>query len=233
MNPEETNNTDIPQDDKAARMNRFFEEMNMKIEDEDKAVPPIKKTKTQAPTTKKTYVDGQLKGLENKADNLPPIPPMEEKQTFLDALKELKTELDPKADELMGSAFSKAKNLFGKVEKEAKNAFSKFDNHTDDLQTRMKKKDEEHEMLKKSRQEKNRVKDSLFEDTGGLFGKAERFVKSQEQKTAKKEGEITIIPAVAPKKPAKRVANPDETVYGFEDLDGDGDPIMDDAIIEK
>jgi hypothetical protein len=73
----------------------------------------------------------------------------------------------------------------------------------------------------------------LFEDTGGLFGKAERFVKSQEQKTAKKEGEITIIPAVAPKKPAKRVANPDETVYGFEDLDGDGDPIMDDAIIEK
>jgi hypothetical protein len=232
MNPEETNNTETPQDDKAARMNKFFEEMNMKIESEDKNVPPIEKPKMQVPLTQKSYVD-DLKDLENKTDNLPPMPPIEEKQTFLEALKELKTELDPKADELMGSAFTKAKDLFGKVEKEAKNAFSKFDSYTDDLQARMKKKDEEHETLKKARQEKNRVEDSLFEGTGGLFEKAEKFVKSQEQKTAKKEGEITIIPAVVPDKPVKKVVDPNETVYGFEDLDGDGDPIMDDAIIEE
>ena len=95
----------------------------------------------------------------------------------------------------------------------------------------MKKKDEEYEAQKKARQEKNRVEDSLFEGTGGLFEKAEKFVKSQEQKTAKKEGEITIIPP-STDKPVKKTVNPNETVYGFEDLDGDGDPIMDDAIIE-
>ena len=38
MNPEETNNTENPQDDKAARMNKFFEEMNMKIEAEEKQI---------------------------------------------------------------------------------------------------------------------------------------------------------------------------------------------------
>lgn len=230
MNPEETNNTETPQDDKAARMNKFFEEMNMKIEAEGSGVPPVEKPKTQVPPTKKSYVN-ELNDLENKTDSLPPIPPIEEKQTFLEALKELKGELDPKADEMMNSAFTKAKDLFGKVEKEAKNAFSKFDSYTDELEARMKKKDEEYESLKKARQEKNRVEDSLFEGTGGLFEKAEKFVKSQEQKTAKKEGEITIIPADS-NKPVKKVVNPNETVYGFEDLDGDGDPIIDDAIIE-
>ena len=230
MNPEETNNTETPQDDKAARMNKFFEEMNMKIEAEGSGVPPVEKPKTQVPPTKKSYVN-ELNDLENKTDSLPPIPPIEEKQTFLEALKELKGELDPKADEMMNSAFTKAKDLFGKVEKEAKNAFSKFDSYTDELEARMKKKDEEYENLKKARQEKNRVEDSLFEGTGGLFEKAEKFVKSQEQKTAKKEGEITIIPADS-NKPVKKVVNPNETVYGFEDLDGDGDPIIDDAIIE-
>ena len=218
-----------PQDDKAARMNKFFEEMNMKIEAEEKGVPPVEKPKTEAPPTKKSYVD-ELNDLENKADNLPPIPPVEEKQTFLEALKELKKELDPKADKLMDSAFTKAKDLFGKVEKEAKNAFNKFDSYTDELEARMKQKDEEYEALKKARQEKNRVEDSLFEGAGGLFEKAEKFVKNQEQKTTKKEGEITIIP---PTKPVKKAVNPNETVYGFEDLDGDGDPIMDDAIIEE
>lgn len=219
-----------PQDDKAARMNKFFEEMNMKIESEEKKVPPVEKPKTQVPPTKKSYVD-ELNDLENKVDDLRPIPPVEEKQSFLDALKELKKELDPKADELMDSAFSKAKDLFGKVEKEAKNAFSKFDSYTDDLEARMKKKDEEYEAQKKARQEKYSVEDSLFEGTGGLFEKAEKFVKSQEQKTAKKEGEITIIPPSADK-PVKKTVNPNETVYGFEDLDGDGNPIIDDAIIE-
>jgi hypothetical protein len=231
MNPEETNNTETPQDDKAARMNKFFEEMNMKIEAEDKVVPPVEKPKTQVPPTKKSYLD-ELNDLENKTDNLPPISPVKEKQTFMDALKELKSELDPKADQLIDSTFTKTKDIFGKVEKEAKNAFSKFDSYTNDLEARMKKKDEEYETLKKARQEKNRVEDSLFEGTGGLFEKAEKFVKSQEQKTAKKEGEITIIPASLDK-PVKKIVNPDETVYGFEDLDGDGDPIIDDAIIEK
>ena len=234
MNPEETNNTENPQDDKAARMNKFFEEMNTKIEAEDKSVPPVEKSKTQAPPKRKSYID-DLNNLENKVDNLPsipPIPPVEEKQSFMNALKDLKKELDPKADELMDSAFTKAKGLFGKVEKEAKNAFSKFDNYTDDLQSRMKKKAEEYEALKETRREKNNVDDSLFEGTGGLFGKAEKFLKQEEYKETKKEGEITVIPA-STDKPKKKEVNPDETVYGFEDLDGDGDPIIDDAIIEK
>lgn len=227
----------IEDNDKAARMNKFFEEMNMKIEAEEKGtpikqpkidVPPAPKPTTQVPPVRKSYMD-ELKDLDNKADNLPPIPPIEEKQTFLEAMKELKAELDPKADKLMDSAFSKAKDLFGKAEKGAKSAFNKFDSYTDDLEARMKKQDEAEENLKKTRRERNLLDNSLFEGTGGLFEKAANFVKG-EKKTAPKDGEIKII---QPDKKPKKTPNPNDTVYGFEDLDGDGNPFIDDAIVEK
>lgn len=234
----EDNNIENPQDDKMARMNKFFEEMNMKIEAEEKGIPTndIKKEvppaapkpKMNVPPVKKSYLD-ELNDLENKADNLPPIPPIEEKQTFFDAMKELKADLDPKADKLMDSAFTKAKDLFGKAEEGAKKAFGKFDSYTDDLEARMKKKDDAEENLKKTRRERNILNDSLFEGTGGLFEKAANFVKG-DKKAAPKDGEIKVI---HPDKKPKSSPNPNDKVYGFEDLDGDGNPFIDDAIIEK
>lgn len=223
---DKTNNTENPQDDKAARMNKFFEEMNMKIEAEEKGIPAAEKPKTQTPPKQKSYIDDHTK---NKVDDLPPIPPVEEKQTFLEALQELKKELDPKADKLMDSTINKSKELFTKVESEAKNLFNRFDKYTDDLESKMKKREEEYERLKRERREKYSSADSLFEGTGGLFDKAKKFMEGEQQKEQAKDGEIKIIqPKAKPKQP-----NPNDKVYGFEDLDGDGNPFIDDAIIEK
>lgn len=224
---EETNKTNNPQEDKAARMNKFFEEMNMKIEAEEKGIPTENKNK-QTPPKQKSYID-ELNNTKNKVDDLPPMPPVEEKQTFIEALQELKKELDPKADKLMDSTINKSKELFTKVEKEAKNLFNRFDKYTDDLEAKMKARDEEYERLKKERRERNNPADSLFEGTSGLFDKAKKFMQGEQQKEETKEGEIKIIKQEPkPKKP-----NPDDKVYGFEDLDGDGNPFIDDAIIEK
>ncbi|MFK7948916.1 MAG: hypothetical protein AB8G11_15085 [Saprospiraceae bacterium] len=225
---DKTNNTENPQDDKTARMNKFFEEMNMKIEAEEKGIPPVEKPKTQVPPKRKSYID-ELNDTKNKVDNLPPIPPLEEKQTFLEALQELKKELDPKADKLMDTTINKSKELFTKVESEAKNLFNRFDKYTDSLESKMKKREEEYERLKQERREKHNPADSLFESAGGLFDKAKKFMEGEEQKEQAKDGEIRIIqPNPKPKKP-----NPNDKVYGFEDLDGDGNPFIDDAIIEK
>ena len=226
---EETNNTENPQDDKAARMNKFFEEMNMKIEAEEKGVPPVQKPKTQAPPKQKSYVD-ELNDLDNKVDDLPPIPPVQEKQTFLEAMQELKNELDPKADKLMDTTINKSKELFTKVESEAKNLFNRFDKYTNDLESKMKKREVEYERLKQERREKYNPADSLFEGTGGLFDKARKFMEGEEQKEQAKDGEMKII---QPEAKPKKLPNPDDKVYGFEDLDGDGNPFIDDAIVEE
>lgn len=224
---EETNNTENPQDDKTARMNKFFEEMNMKIEAEEKGIP-VENLKKQTPPKQKSYID-ELNDTKNKVDDLPPIPPVEEKQTFLEALQELKKELDPKADKLMDTTINKSKELFNKVETEAKNLFNRFDKYTDDLESRMKKREEEYERLKQERREKYNPADSLFEGAGGLFDKAKKFMEGEQQKEQAEDGKMKIIqPEAKPKKP-----NPDDKVYGFEDLDGDGNPFIDDAIVEE
>ncbi len=218
-----------PENDKKARMNKFFEEMNSRIEAEETIKKTTEQPTTQVPPTKKTFVDG-LENLQNKTDELPPIPPLEEKQTFLEALKELKKELDPKADALVDTTFTKVKDLYGKVENEAKNLFNQFDTYTDGLEQRLKEKDDEYENWKKSRSFKHNTGDSLFEGTGGLFEKAEKFIKSSKEQATKNEGTVKIT---TPDKSIKKTINPNDTVYGFEDLDGDGNPLIDDAIVEE
>lgn len=68
--------------------------------------------------------------------------------------------------------------------------------------------------------------ESLLDDSGDFFEKADQFAKGDYD--AAQKGKITIGGKIEPTdKPAKG------PVKGFEDLDGDGDEIIDDAIIEE
>jgi len=212
------------QEDRTARMNKFFEEMNQKINKVEIPAPPAEKKST---SEKERYFEESLKE-EPKQNREIPKPPQEEKQSFLDAMKELKNELDPIADKAMNSAFDKVQDLYGKAEEKAKSLFGQFDKYTDDLEARLKAKEDAFEEQKKNR--KTDLGESLFKGKEDLFSKAEDFLNKSKgaAESAIKKGE-TIIEKLADK-PKKKNSN--EKIYGLEDADGDGNPYIDDAIIE-
>jgi hypothetical protein len=215
-----------PQDDRAARMNKFFEEMNQKI---DKVETPKPKQETLRMSDKERFFEESLNEKPTQSREIPK-PPVEEKQSFLDAMKELKNELDPLADKAMNSAFDKVQDLYGKAEEKAKGLFGQFDKYTDDLEARLKAKEEEHELKRKARAMKEDVSESLFKGKEDLFSKAEDFLNKSKgaAESAIKKGEM-IIEKLADK-PKKK--DPNEKIYGLDDADGDGNPYIDDAIIE-
>jgi len=67
--------------------------------------------------------------------------------------------------------------------------------------------------------------ESLLDDSRDFFEKADQFANGEYD--AAQKGKITIEQKEPVEKPAKG------PVKGFEDLDGDGDEIIDDAIIEE
>ena len=206
-------------------MNKFFEEMNQKI---NKVEKPQSQPKTTTKQENQSIEDKWKEELREKEEV--PKPPQEEKQSFLDAMKELKNELDPLADKAMNSAFDKVQDLYGKAENQAKNLFGQFDKYTDDLENRLKAKEEEHELKRKARAMKENVGESLFKGKEDLFSKAEEFLNKSKDtaESAIKKGEM-IIERLADK-PKKK--DPNEKIYGLDDTDGDGNPYIDDAIIE-
>jgi len=212
------------QEDRTARMNKFFEEMNQKINKVEKKEAPAVSSEKEA--VKETIEDKWEKEFEAKREI--PKPPQEEKQSFLDAMKELKNELDPIADKAMNSAFDKVQDLYGKAEDKAKSLFGQFDKYTDDLEARLKAKEADFEEQKKNR--KTDLGDSLFKGKEDLFSKAEDFLNKSKDaaESAMKKGEL-IIEKLADK-PKKK--DPNEKIYGLDDADGDGNPYIDDAIIE-
>jgi hypothetical protein len=201
-------------DDRTAKMNQFFADMEAKIKAEEQqkqTTPPL----TEVP----------------KSDFTPPTLKKEpEKQTFFDSMKSFKQELDPLATDAINKTFDTAEDLFGKAKEKATDLFQKFDKYTDGLEEKMRKENEDYErQLKEKANRPHNTGESFFKGTGGLFEKAEQFL-NQDKKTENplKEGEIKII---QPDKPIKKKVSNDP-IYGFDDLDGDGNPIFDDAIIE-
>lgn len=219
-----------PKDDRSARMNKFFEEMNQKI---DKVEIPKPKPKPKPEESdfirKERFFEESLKEKPSQKQEIPK-PPQAEKQSFLDAMKELKNELDPIADKAMNSTFDKVQDLYGKAEDKAKSLFGQFDKYTDDLEGKLKAKEEEYELKRKARSMKENVGESLFKGKEDLFSKAEDFLNKSKDaaESAIKKGE-TIIERLADK-PKKK--DPNEKIYGFDDKDGDGNPYIDDAIID-
>lgn len=79
------------------------------------------------------------------------------------------------------------------------------------------------------------LKGSLLDGQDDFFAKAQRYAEGDYHNTGRKpgeeepkEGEIKIT-----KNPDFKKEEPTGTVYGFEDLDGDGNELIDDAIIIK
>lgn len=215
---EDHKNVENPQD-KEARMNQFFEEMSQKINAEGQQGVGSQEQNTK----KNNQNDNQDEDFSSSNTS------SEEKQSFFEALQELKKELDPKADELMDKTINKSKELLTKAEQEAKNLFNKFDKYTSDLEAKLKAREEEVERKNKERREKYNPADSLFEGAGGLFDKAKKFMEGDKSNAQAKEGDIKIVQPAPDSKKQKS----NDKIYGFDDLDGDGNPIIDDAIIEE
>lgn len=215
------NNNENPKD-KAARMNKFFEEMSQKINAEEEQEQFSKNTASSEHNSDPNDNQGTSPEEEFASSDSS----NEKKQGFFEALQELKKELDPKADELIDKSINKSKEIFKKAEQEGKVLFDKFDKYTDELEVKLKAREAEFERKSKERQEQYKPSDSLFDRAGGLFEKAKKFVDNEKQKHQEKKDSINIIKTET-KKPKT-----DDKIYGFEDLDGDGNPLIDDAIIE-
>ena len=155
-----------------------------------------------------------------------------------------KKEASKKWEELNGKAetFNKkaddaandAMDFLGEKGKEAvdtaKDYFGKAKDYAYDLEEKMRKKDEEAET--KLKNPTHKVGDDLLGSYDSLFEKAKGFNDRFQEKVKDtfnigddKKMKITKV------EPPKKDDTPTR-VLGFEDLDGDGDPIFDDAIIE-
>jgi hypothetical protein len=132
------------------------------------------------------------------------------------------------------NAANEAMDFLGEKGKEAvdtaKDYFGKAKDYAYDLEEKMRKKDEEAES--KLKNPKHKLGDDLLSSYDSLFEKAKGFNDRFQEKVKDKfnlgddDGKIKIKKVEPPK---------DDTptrILGFEDLDGDGDPIFDDAILD-
>ena len=132
------------------------------------------------------------------------------------------------------NAANDAMDFLGEKGKEAvdtaKDYFGKAKDYAYDLEEKMRKKDEEAEA--KLKNSKHKIGDDLLSSYDSLFEKAKDFNNRFEEKVKDtfnlgNDKKIKITEVEPPKK--------DDTptkIRGFEDLDGDGDPIFDDAILD-
>lgn len=225
-NNENSNQENLSQEE---RMNRFFEEMQQKISKEEQK--RTQKLEDTLETLKDKIDDINREEPETPKEEVVKKSPSEMMSDYLEdfrgGLGELKEEMSPAVD----AAKEIAQDAFDKGKDTAKKLWGQFDTYTDSLEKTLKAKEDAYQEKKKSRPLFHDTGDSLFKGTGGLFDKAKKFSeKYAEKEEIKPEGEITILPVnITPK---KKIADPNETVYGFEDLDGDGDSIIDDAILD-
>ena len=111
----------------------------------------------------------------------------------------------------------------------AKDLFEKGKNYAYDLEEKMRKRDAEEEA--KLKNTKHKLDDDLLGGFDSFFDKAKGFADRLEKKAEdrfKFDEEIKITK----KEAAPKKSDEPSRIYGFDDLDGDGDPLIDDAIIE-
>ncbi|MEM1326254.1 MAG: hypothetical protein AAGI23_09890 [Bacteroidota bacterium] len=111
--------------------------------------------------------------------------------------------------------------------------FERLMNKAEDLSEKLKEQTEDFDIPRETQIGYDNAKGSLLEGQDDFFAKAERFAQGDYHNTGKEPadevidtGEIQIRQNPDYKKPVN-----EGTVKGFEDLDGDGDEIIDDAII--
>ncbi len=224
-NNENSNQENLSQED---RMNQFFAEMQQKIAAEEQ-----KRTQKLEDTLEsfKDKIDDVVKEEEEEVPKEPKKSAYDTISNYFDDFKGGLDELSPAVDaakEIASDAFEKGKTT-------AKKLWNQFDAYTDDLEEKMRKREEAYQEKQKSKPLFHDTGDSLFKGSEGLFDKAkkfaDKFAQQEKEEIERVEGELTIIPP-DPAKQKKKLPSPDEKIYGFEDLDGDGDELIDDAILE-
>jgi dsDNA-specific endonuclease/ATPase MutS2 len=116
---------------------------------------------------------------------------------------------------------------------EQDSVFERLMNKAEDLSEKLKEQTDDFDVPRETKIGYDNVKGSMLDGQDDFFAKAERFAQGDYHNTGKdpadeviEEGEIIIQDNPDYKKPVN-----EGTVKGFEDLDGDGNEIIDDAII--
>lgn len=134
---------------------------------------------------------------------------------------------DNAANDAMDFLNEKGKEAFDT----AKDYLGKAKDYAYDLEEKMRKKDEEAEA--KLKNPKHKLGDDLLSSYDSLFEKAksfnDRFEKNVKDRFNLGDNDKIKITEV---EPPKKDDTPTK-IHGFEDLDGDGDPIFDDAILDE
>jgi hypothetical protein len=137
-----------------------------------------------------------------------------------------------KANMFAGELIDRANELADKAERDKKTDLDVMQEKAEELNKEME------ERIRATRDrfagKESDDADSLLDDKDDFFARADRFAKGDyynkdaKKEEADKEDELELgdIPEYKPKKK-------EGTVPGFEDLDGDGDEIIDDAIIDE
>ncbi len=159
----------------------------------------------------------------------------EKKDEFLSKAKEKFSDLNEKAEGFNKKADSTADEfldfLFNsgkKAASSAKDLFEKGKNAAYDLEEKMRKKDEEAEAELK--EPKHKPEDDLLGGFDSFFDKAKNFADRLEKKVEdrfKSDEKVKIT-----QKELQQKKDDNRKIFGFDDLDGDGDALIDDAIIE-
>ena len=157
-------------------------------------------------------------------------------EQVLDKGGKLLERLKDTAEDVGGKIIKKSEELYDKAQKaaaeeqagddlvdQADKATADSGAQLDDLMEKAKKMAEEPPAKPKSK-----LEDSLLDEKDDFWAKAQRYSEGDyhNEGARKKDGEISITNA----EPAEKPKN-EGKVKGFEDLDGDGDEIIDDAIV--
>jgi len=160
----------------------------------------------------------------------------EKKNEFMGKAKEKFSEANEKAEDFNKKADDTANDfldyLFNsgkKAAETAKDLFEKGKNAAYDLEDKMRKKDEEEE--EKIKNIKHKPEDDLLGGFDSFFDKAKSFADRLEKKVEDRFGKDEEIKIT--KNQLERRTDDNRKIFGFDDLDGDGDALIDDAIIEK
>lgn len=137
------------------------------------------------------------------------------------ALDEKAENFNQKADEAANQAWDFLFKSGKSAAAAAKSLFEKGREKAYDLEERLRQQDAAAEAEAAARKERNQrtAGDSLLSGMDGFFEKAKRFVEDDTVRIRQDQD--------APK---RKPSN--DKVYGFEDLDGDGNPLIDDAILD-
>ena len=161
----------------------------------------------------------------------------EKKEKFVSNVKENFKDLDKKAETFNQKADDSANQAMDflfesgkKAADTAKDLFEKGKGYAHDLEEKMRKRDEIEEA--KLKNPKHKVEDSLLGGFDSFFNKAKDLADKLDKKVEDRYSSSDEIKITQQDSPKKKEDKPSR-IYGFEDLDGDGNPLIDDAIIEE